>query len=566
MSKQWPTVKLGDVLRHRKEFITIDDLTNYKRPRVQLHVQGIVLRDEVPGALIKTKRQQVCRTGEFLVAEIDAKVGGFGIVPTLLDGSLVSSHYFLFVIDETKLDRRFLDFFIRTPAFREQVAAQGSTNYAAIRPAHVLRYELPLPPLAEQRRVVARIEELAEQIREARTLRNESAKEADALMAGAERRIWPASALKDAPNLESITRFLARGKQSEQGESHHYLIKTQHVQQGRYIPTLMRLAPHVALKVKSEAVVQDGDILIACSAAGCLGRVARYRGDGKTLSTDTHIAIARPNQDAVEPDYLYAYLCGAQGQHQLRSRERGDWQREKISFRLTELNLNDLRKVPVPVPALPEQRRIVAELGALKAEVDALKRLQAETAAELDAMLPSILDRAFREQLVVSDIPGSGKAITTIGVQARPTFSAEDYFLQFIPALLRAVGGRLELDKLNATVALLFLPKVLHPLIDSVGGADARAQFDRFNQPLKDSAFVPMLRVLMKTGAITCDANDQVTSLHLHESAAPPIEPVVEEDARFLAAIVNLIPPSPVQATVGKLCPQPAKEELLAMP
>src|ERR1035441_5160734 len=108
--KPWPTVRLGEVLRHRKEFVTIDDLTTYRRPRVQLHVQGIVQRDEVPGSLIKTKTQQVCRAGEFLVAEIDAKVGGFGIVPESLAGSIVSNHYFLFVIDESKLDRRFLDF------------------------------------------------------------------------------------------------------------------------------------------------------------------------------------------------------------------------------------------------------------------------------------------------------------------------------------------------------------------------------------------------------------------------------------------------------------------------
>jgi len=97
MNAKWPKVRLGEVLRHRKEFITIDDLTTYRRPRVQLHVQGIVQRDEVPGALIKTKKQQVCREGEFLVAEIDAKVGGFGIVPSALDGSIVSSHYFLFL-------------------------------------------------------------------------------------------------------------------------------------------------------------------------------------------------------------------------------------------------------------------------------------------------------------------------------------------------------------------------------------------------------------------------------------------------------------------------------------
>ena len=53
---------------------------------------------------------------------------------------------------------------------------------AAIRPAHVLGYEIPLPPLAERRRVVARIEELAAQIDEARTLRHQAADEAEVLI------------------------------------------------------------------------------------------------------------------------------------------------------------------------------------------------------------------------------------------------------------------------------------------------------------------------------------------------------------------------------------------------
>jgi len=47
-------------------------------------------------------------------------------------------------------------------------------------------------------------------------------------------------------------------------------------------------------------------------------------------------------------------------------------------------------------PPLLQQRRIVAELDALQAEVDGLKRLQVETEAELDALLPAILDRAFK--------------------------------------------------------------------------------------------------------------------------------------------------------------------------
>ena len=53
----------------------------------------------------------------------------------------------------------------------------------------------------------------------------------------------------------------------------------------------------------------------------------------------------------------------------------------------------------LPVPPLPEQRRIVAYLDDLQAKVDQLKTLQAQTAAELDALLPSILDRAFRGEL-----------------------------------------------------------------------------------------------------------------------------------------------------------------------
>ena len=80
------------------------------------------------------------------------------------------------------------------------------------------------------------------------------------------------------------------------------------------------------------------------------------------------------------------------------------WGNEPYSI-AEQRTITDGRIVPVGKsfirrpPPLPEQRRIVAELGALQAEVDALKRLQAETAAELDALLPAILDKAFKGEL-----------------------------------------------------------------------------------------------------------------------------------------------------------------------
>ncbi len=157
----WSKVALGDVLRHRKEFITIDDDCAYRRCRVQTSARGIVLRDTLQGADIKTKAQQVCRAGEFLVAEIDAKMGGYGLVPAALDGAVVSSHYFLFAPDAARLNAEYLNWYAKTPEFFAQVQAVGSTNYAAIRPSHVLDYAIPLPPLDEQRRIVARLDAAA---------------------------------------------------------------------------------------------------------------------------------------------------------------------------------------------------------------------------------------------------------------------------------------------------------------------------------------------------------------------------------------------------------------------
>ncbi len=56
----------------------------------------------------------------------------------------------------------------------------------------------------------------------------------------------------------------------------------------------------------------------------------------------------------------------------------------------------------IPFPAdlpLPEQLRIVAHLDALQAKADALRAVQSETAAELDALLPSVLSKAFAGNL-----------------------------------------------------------------------------------------------------------------------------------------------------------------------
>lgn len=175
---KWKMKKLGDnLIRHRNDFIIIDDTKEYARCRVRTSAKGIVLRDFVSGWDIKTKRQQVCKKGEFLVAEIDAKMGGYGIVPEKLDGAIVSSHYFLYEINEKLLVRDFLNYYSKTRYFFEQINAQGSTNYASIRPHYLLEYKIPLPPLSEQKRLVTKLDAIKSRIKAIQDVRAEQERE-----------------------------------------------------------------------------------------------------------------------------------------------------------------------------------------------------------------------------------------------------------------------------------------------------------------------------------------------------------------------------------------------------
>ena len=155
--------KVGDFLRLRKEVTIIDDAEKYRLLTVQLHARGIRFREEKLGSAIKTKKQQIVNEGEFVVAEIDAKVGGFGIVPPECSGAIVSSHYFVYEVNKKIIDPRFFEWWIRSgiPEQLIQPFVKGSTNYAAIRQHHFPLLEMRVPTsLDEQRRIVSELNAL----------------------------------------------------------------------------------------------------------------------------------------------------------------------------------------------------------------------------------------------------------------------------------------------------------------------------------------------------------------------------------------------------------------------
>jgi type I restriction enzyme S subunit len=385
---QWPTVPLGEVLDHRKEFIEINDLERYKRCRVQLHAQGIVLRDNVPGAEIKTKKQQVCNSGEFLVAEIDAKLGGYGIVPTDLDGAIVSSHYFLFGIREERLDRSFLGYFIRTPGFFEQVAAQGSTNYAAIRPGHVLEYKIPLPPLPEQRRLVERIDALATKIREAIGLRQQAVEESVLLAARSlenlRRRVLEKT--NRVVPLCEVAKVTAGGTPSRDNPAFWGgtipWIKTGELLDGD-ITTAAEHITDAGVSSSSAKLFPIDTVLIALYGQGqTRGRTGRLL---IPATTNQACAAILPCDD-LRPRYV---------QYWLRSLYR-EMREENHGGAQPNWNGQMIKDIRIAVPSLKEQEQIICECDASTSNFERLSQHQDNVKAELDAMLPAILDRAFR--------------------------------------------------------------------------------------------------------------------------------------------------------------------------
>lgn len=444
----WPLVRLGEVIRHRKGSITIDDATTYKLCRVQLHRRGVVLREHRAGAEIRTKKQQVCRAGDFLVAEMDAKVGGYGFVPPDLDGAIVSSHYFLFELDEARLWPGFLEVVAQAEILQRQIVAKGSTNYAAIRPASVLGWEIPLPSLAVQKRMAANFtraraalaqaeQEIAHQedlvaklkqaiLQEAITGRltagwraaQTDVEPASQLLARiraekarlvAAKKLRPEKPLPPIPDSEipfalpegwewcrlgPLTKAYEAGssfkcEDREAAGSEWGVIKTSAVTSGVFLEQENKFFQAKAPDDTS-AQVRVGD-LIFCRASGSKGlagkcTIVRECKRNLLLSDKT---IRVPLMPEIDQEYIALHNDSPQSRAYFDSLGMGK------STSMNNVTKDDLFMKPIPLPPLREQTEIVARVEGL---MERCRELEAEierSRAHAAALLQAVLREAF---------------------------------------------------------------------------------------------------------------------------------------------------------------------------
>ena len=89
------------------------------------------------------------------------------------------------------------------------------------------------------------------------------------------------------------------------------------------------------------------------------------------------------------PEYLAILVASPLFWTQLRSLTRG------VGARRERTRPEQFLDMKLPMPTIDWQKEAVPIFD----KVHALKRLQTETSAELDALLPSVLDKAFKGDL-----------------------------------------------------------------------------------------------------------------------------------------------------------------------
>lgn len=401
MSEAWPVVPLGEVLVKSESWVELVSDAEYQEVTVRLWGRGVTQRRQVTGAEIGSERRLQVRPRQFILSRIDARNGAFGLIPQELDGAVVSNDFPVFDVDENRMLPEYLGWMSRTMTFVEacKTASEGTTNRVRLKKETFLRIPLPLPPIAEQQRIVAKIEHLAGLLEEALRLNSQTTEEADALLsATASTRLAdipnPATPLREwiDPSRDGIQTgpFGAQLSSSEFTDSGCPILTIGNIQYDGLSLSKLKFVSKIKAKALSRYRLAEGDILFA--RMGTVGRCCVVPSEAIGWLINYHIIRVALNRSRVEPRFIHWTIRA--------SLEIENYLGDKIRGATREgVNSKIVSELPVRVPPLPDQRSIVTELDKLQAKVNTFKRTHAESAVALDSMVPSILNRAFKGEL-----------------------------------------------------------------------------------------------------------------------------------------------------------------------
>ena len=249
------------------------------------------------------------------------------------------------------------------------------------------------PPLSNLGSIVARIEELAAKIEEAKGLRREAVEEAEALLPLAFTSAYD-EAVKIAggvERLDDLCIIITDGTHvtpTYVSEGVPFLSVKDITTGTIRFNNVKYITPTEHNILTKRCKPERGDILL--TKVGTTGFAKAIDVD-REFSIFVSLALLKLDKIRLSPNFTEYMLNSSRLKAYSAAGTRGVGNKNLV--------LKFIREFPMPAPPISEQHRIVTYLEDLESNIVALKQLQSQTSAELNALLPSILNKAFKGEL-----------------------------------------------------------------------------------------------------------------------------------------------------------------------
>lgn len=190
-------------------------------------------------------------------------------------------------------------------------------------------------------------------------------------------------------------RYAQRGKSPTYADVSPYLAVSQKcVRWTGFDPALARpYASEAFAALPQDRILSAGDILWNSTGTGTVGRstVLSESGDFGKMAADSHVTVIRTFPEVL-PRFIDAFISSPHIQQNMDDLTGGTTKQQ-------ELNLGTILELPLPIPPLAEQERIVAKLGEVLPLIDQLAELERER-EYLDREFAKAIERAILQAAV----------------------------------------------------------------------------------------------------------------------------------------------------------------------
>lgn len=383
MKTPWPEVPIGEFLTPVREVTVIQDDLEYKQITVALHGRGVRLRKMVWGRAIKTKNQCVARAGRFIYSRIDARNGAMEIVPKELDGAVITGAFPTFDFDRSKAEPRFFEYMTKTASFEEmcRVPSKGVTNRKRLKEPDFLTFRVPLPPLSEQRRIGAKLDQVAAHVEEAKRIAEKIEEEQTGFLLRRVEELSKGSPL--APMAEVAP--VVRRPVEVQPEEWYPDLGIRSFGKGTFHKEAIKGSK---LGSKRLYCIEPNDLLFS-NVFSWEGAIAVVQPEDKGRFGSHRFITCVPDAKRATAEFLRYYFLTKEGLSDIRAASPGAAGRNKT------LGIKKLGAIAVPLPPIEKQH----EFGELLKRFKRARSIHQQTAISLDHLMPALLDQAFRGEL-----------------------------------------------------------------------------------------------------------------------------------------------------------------------